>query len=180
VLSTAMVMAAGSSPPSRTTHGALERTSNLFMDLSDELYGGLEIIDPALAQCCDVLYSGKAGFLSLLTYSIRLERDKTPPLLVASRPHEKLESFDLDEMYRQTRAAMARGEKHYWPSTALDDFYDNVELKFEDDEAFEHLRQMILAQNANLKSAKEKLRTLLKDNFSIEELLFQNDSNPRI
>lgn len=158
----------------------LERTSNLFVDLSDELYGGLDIIDPALANCCDLLYSGKAGFLGLLTHSVRIDRNTTPPLLVISRPHEKLESIDLEDMYRQTRAAIARGEKHYWPSAALDDFYDNVELKFENHEALEHLRQMIVTQNANLQSAKEKLRRLLKDNFNIEELLFQNDSNPRI
>lgn len=85
----------------------------------------------------------------------------------------------MEELYRQSRAAINRGEKHYWPSTALDDFHDNIQLKFEDGQAYEQLHQMILRQNKELNLAKERLRNLLKENFNVEEILFQSDSNPR-
>jgi phytoene/squalene synthetase len=68
----------------------------------------------------------------------------------------------------------------YWPTSALDDFADDFEevsIGFEDDQAAAQLENMIIRQNTRLKEAKEKLRSLIKDSFSIEEILFQPESH---
>jgi hypothetical protein len=68
----------------------------------------------------------------------------------------------------------------YWPTSALDDFADDFEevsIGFEDDQAAAQLENMIIRQNTRLKETKEKLRSLIKDSFSIEEILFQPESH---
>jgi hypothetical protein len=96
----------------------------------------------------------------------------------------KMESTNLEKVYDEaTKLLLTEGNKYYFPSSALDDFkedFQDVSISFEDDETANQLKMMILQQNLKLKEAKEKLRILLKDNFSIEELLFQNNSRPTI
>ena len=68
----------------------------------------------------------------------------------------------------------------YWPTSALDDFADDFEevsIGFEDDQAAAQLENMIIRQNTRLKETKEKLRSLIKDSYSIEEILFQPESH---
>ena len=92
-----------------------------------------------------------------------------------------MESVDMENMYDRTREALQTGEKYYWPSTAFDDFtndFEEIAIGFEDEEAAAQLREMIACQNSVLRTAKERLRNLIKDSFSIEEVLFQTDSHP--
>jgi hypothetical protein len=49
----------------------------MFVDLGHELADSLEIIDPALARCCHLLYGGKFDSVSLLSNFI--EWDCTGP-----------------------------------------------------------------------------------------------------
>jgi hypothetical protein len=159
----------------------VELATNMFVDLGDELYAGLEIIDPTLAQCCNSLYISKVDFLSFLSNSIRWERSGSTAQIVVKRPLGRMDAVDMDDLYGQVQSALAAGEKYYWPSSALDDFADDfreVSITFETEDAALQLENMIHSQNVRLKAAKEKLRNLLKDNFSIEEILFQNDSHP--
>ena len=87
----------------------------------------------------------------------------------------------MDSMYDLTKNALLAGEKYYWPSSALDEFrsdFEDISIGFEDEEAATQLREMIVRQNTTLKEAKERLRNLIKESFSIEEVLFQSDSHP--
>jgi hypothetical protein len=159
----------------------VELATNMFVDLGHELYGGLEIIDPALAQCCNALYITKFDFLTFMSNSIHWDRSKSPPKIIVKRSLGKIESVDMDVMYSLTENAIQAGEKYYWPSSVFDDFssdFEDISIDFEDEEAAIQLRDMIVRQNATLKDAKEKLRNLIKDSFSIEEVLFQSDSHP--
>src|ERR1700677_1856674 len=52
----------------------VELATNMFIDLGQELHPGLEIIDPALAQCCATLYVSKFDFLSFMSNSIHWDR----------------------------------------------------------------------------------------------------------
>lgn len=159
----------------------LELASNMFIELGQELYGGLKIIDPTLAQCCKTLYVSKFDFLSFISQSIQWDRSGEKARMIVKRPLGKMESVDLDVLYEDTKFALQNGESYYWPSSALDDFSDDFQevfLSFEDDDAAVQLREMVIKQNRTLKTAKERLRNLIKDNFSIEEVLFQTDSHP--
>ena len=92
-----------------------------------------------------------------------------------------MEATDLEDLYGRTESSFEAGVRNYWPSSALNDFasdFEDIEIGFEDEKAATELRDMIVQQNARLKTAKERLRQLIKDRFSIEEVLFQSDTHP--
>lgn len=159
----------------------LELASNMFIELGQELEGGLEIIDPALARCCHSLYISKFDFLTFISQSIHWDRSGEKSKIIIKSPQGIMESVDLDSLYSDAKQALASGEKFYWPSSALSDFrkdFQEVSLSFEDDNVAKEIKDKIIKQNRKLKEAKEKLRNLIKNSFSIEEVLFQNNSHP--
>lgn len=159
----------------------VELATNMFVDLGHELHGGLEIIDPALAACCSTLYIGKFDFLTFMSNSIHWDRSYSPNKVLIKIPLGKMESVDMESMYQGTTIALQSGEKHYWPSSMFDEFssdFEELSVSFETKEAATKLHEMVVRQNAILKEAKESLRCLIKDSFSIEEVLFQSDSHP--
>ncbi len=159
----------------------IELATNMFIELGWELHEGLEIIDPTLARCCSLLYVSKFDFLTYMSNSIEWDRSKEKPHLKVKIPTDKMLSVDLKERYNKVNIALSKGDKYYWPSTALDDFRDNIEdisVSFDDSETARHLKEHLDKHRALLGQAKERLRNLLKESFSIEEILFQNDSHP--
>ena len=159
----------------------VELATNMFVELGHELYAGLEILDPGLAQCCQVLCISKFDFLTFMSNSIHWDRSGSTAKVVVKRPLGKMEAVKMEDLYSRTQSAFQAGEKHYWPSSALDEFssdFEEISIGFEDEEAASQFREMILRQNLELKAAKERLRNLIKDSFSIEEVLFQTDSHP--
>jgi hypothetical protein len=166
----------------------LESATNMFIDLGTELYEGLKIIDPALAECCHLLYVGKGGFLMLLSNYVEFEfGENNSRFIRVSKLKGLMNSVDLELLYEdyikgfKSQARFESGVKFYWPSSALDDFMDDLEdlrISFEDDESAIELCQMIIEQNKRLKEAKERLRILIKENFSIEEILSQSSLKP--
>ena len=159
----------------------VELATNMFIDLSQELEPGLELIDPALALCCHALYRGKGDFLNFMSNSIHWERSGQRPRIVLKRPLGRMELADMESMYNLSNQAIAAGEKHYWPTSVFDEFskdFEEISVGFEDEFVATELYEMIFQQNRLLKTAKEALRTLIKESFSIEEVLFQSDSHP--
>ncbi len=159
----------------------LELASNMFMDLSEELQGGLEIIDPSLAKCCSAIYSGKGGFLDYISNSITIDRRAGVATITLNIPNGNVEFNQLEAMYQSSEEAEAQHVKHFWPHGAFEFLsrdIQKVDLQNISNEAGDELLSMIQNQNNLLRAAKESLRTLLKDNFTIDEILFQNDSHP--
>jgi hypothetical protein len=60
--------------------------SNMFIDLGYELHAGLEIIDPALVDCCDALYVTKFDFLHEMSAIVEWDRSTTPSHIVVKMP----------------------------------------------------------------------------------------------
>jgi len=157
----------------------VELATNMFIDLGFELQEGLEIIDPALAKCCHLLYISKFDFLSFLSNYIRWEEQGEKRVIRIKKPKGLLDAIDLESVYEDAKRGIESKERFYWPSSALDDFsrdFEDISISFEDDSTAREIREMIESQNKRLKDAKERLRVLLKDNFSIEEILFQTES----
>lgn len=155
--------------------------TNMFVDLGYELEAGLEIIDPALATTCHTLYRGKYDFLMFMSTSIAWDRTQERARIVISAPTGAMDMVDLDAMYEQSQLALGRGEKFYWPESALDDFrvgFENVFVEWQDDITAGKVHQMLVRQRAALGEAREKLRALLAEKFKIEEILFQSNSHP--
>ncbi len=159
----------------------IEQASNMFIELGEELFSGLEIIDPALASCCNALYVAKFNFLSFMSNSIEWDRSDDKPKLLVKTPMDNMLEVDLEDQYKKAKLALSEGDKHYWPSSILDDFNNHtntVLITFDNADSANHLKKHIDKHRELLAAAKESLRNLLKDNFSIEEVLFQNDSHP--
>lgn len=155
------------------------QATNMFMDLGQELYAGLEIIDPALAECCDALYVSKFDFLSEMSNTIAWDRTTSPGSIVVKMPRRTVETETLERAYSEILDAYRRGEKTYWPDT-----WTRVEgpgeiiLTWEDHVAAEAFLQRLTGHRMILVDANNRLRQLLKSNFTIEELLFQTDTYP--
>jgi hypothetical protein len=155
--------------------------TDMFVDLGYELEAGLEIIDPALAITCHTLYRGKYDFLMFMSTSIAWDRTQEKARIVISAPTGAMDAVDLDAVYTQSQLALGRGEKLYWPESALDDFkggFETVLVEWQDDVTAENVHQMLVRQKAALGEARENLRALLAEKFKIEEILFQSDTHP--
>lgn len=153
----------------------IEQASNMFIELGEELHSGLEIIDPALARCCNALYVSKFDFLSFMSNSIEWDRSDDKPNLLVKTPLDNMLNVDLEHQYNKAKLALSEGDKYYWPSSTLDDFSNNTDtiiITFDDADSARHLKQHLDKHRELLGAAKESLRNLLKDNFSIEEVLF--------
>jgi len=157
----------------------IELATNMFVDLGSELYRGLEIIDPALAQCCDALYAGKGGFLTQMSKAIVWEGSGRSGQLIIKMPRETVDLTELENAYSKAKAALQCGELLYWPDTlGLEEDQKEVILSWEDDVSAENFIKKLAQHREVLLDAKEKLRELLKSSFSIEEVLFQTDTHP--
>jgi len=159
----------------------IENISNMFIDLGHDLYGGLQIIDPALAETCTLLYVGKFDFLSYMSNSVGwVERDGKR-VLHLMKPDVTILNEDIESYYEKHRNRLEKQNKEYWPDGSFDHFYEHFEdivIDVEDFEGVKELMDLIKNHNKILKKGKEQLRLLLRDSFSIEEILFQSDAHP--
>jgi hypothetical protein len=159
----------------------IQLTTNMFIELGSELQAGLAIVDPALARCCDVLYISKFDFLTFLSTSIEWDRTTSPPKILVKRPLGKMEAVDMENMYELSAKELQSGNEYFWPDSEFYEFntdFEDVRIGFDDEETAIQVLKMIRRQNLLLKEAKDRLRNLIKDTFSVEEILFQSDSHP--
>lgn len=159
----------------------VEHATNMFIDLSYELKAGLQIIDPALAATCHTLYRGKFDFLSFLSNSITWDRQEEKPRILIKAPTGRMDAVDLKTLYQESLVALGAGEKFYWPESSLDDFQDGFEtisIGWDDEKTAKTVHKMLAVQKTALTNARESLRSLLAEKFSIHEVLFQADSHP--
>ncbi len=153
--------------------------SNMFIDLGHELHAGLEIIDPALAQCSDALYVSKFDFLTEMSRSLEWNHSGKEGRIIIKMPVRTVESEVLERGYEETLDAYRRGEKVYWPDTWTDSAEPpEVILTWEDNAAATEFLQRLAEHRKCLVDAKRMLRELLCKSFTVDELLFQTDSHP--
>lgn len=153
--------------------------SNMFIDLGHELHAGLEIVDPALAACCDALYVSKFDFLREMSDTVAWDRASTPGRIIIKMPKRTTSDELLNFKYAEASVALKSGDKYYWADTWLDtDGPHHVVLTWEDHDSAKAFLGRLSEHRDALATAKQKLRELLKSSFNIEELLFQTDAHP--
>lgn len=153
--------------------------SNMFIDLGHELHAGLEIVDPALAACCDALYVSKFDFLREMSEAVAWDRTSTPGRIIIKMPRRTTSEEVLNTKYAEAADALKNGERYYWADTWLDsEAPHQVILTWEDHDSAKAFLKRLSEHREVLATAKRKLRELLKSSFSIEELLFQTDAHP--
>ncbi|MGO4309063.1 hypothetical protein AB4Z35_04170 [Pseudomonas sp. KB_15] len=153
--------------------------SNMFVDLGHELYAGLNIVDPALAACCDALYVSKFDFLREMSDTVAWDRTSTPGRIIIKMPKRTTSDELLNFKYAEASVALKNGDKYYWADTWLDTNEPHqVILTWEDHDSAKAFLSRLSEHRDTLATAKQKLRELLKSSFNIEELLFQTDAHP--
>jgi hypothetical protein len=160
---------------------AIEYSTNAFVDLSRDLQRGLALIDPPLHQLCRDLYRGKADFLSCMSFGLRPDFSGSKTKVVFWIPNERLLATDFDAAYAQSCDVVSAGKEYYWPSGAFDYMQDceDVEVTQGSEEAAMRAIDFIRQHHKSLSEARARLRALLKESFTIEELLFHSDQTPR-
>lgn len=153
--------------------------SNMFIDLGHELRGGLQIVDPALAACCDALYVSKFDFLREMSDTVAWDRTNTTGQIIIKMPKRTTSKELLDSKYAEAAIALTAGEKYYWADTWLETNEPHqVILTWEDHDSAKAFLCRLAEHRDALVTAKQKLRELLKASFNIEELLFQTEAHP--
>lgn len=157
----------------------IELATNMFVDLGIELYEGLEIIDPALAKCCDALYFHKFSFLTQISHSVVYEGFGQDRRIVIMMPLNPPDVSGLEGTYSAAQVALRNGDTNFWPDTwDSADGEQEVIISWENSSSSDAFLQELAQHRTVLVEAKEKLRELLKSSFLIEELLFQTDTLP--
>jgi hypothetical protein len=157
----------------------VELASNMFIDLSHELHGGLRIIDPALAACCDALYASKFAFLTEMSESIVWDRTASETKMVVKMPKRTTTEAILNEKYNEAILALRDGDTYYWPDTWIESKDPSpLVLTWDDNDTAKQFMENLTQHRDKLSDAKQKLRELLRTSFNIEELLFQYDAHP--
>ena len=159
---------------------AIEFSSNAFVDLARELQRGLALLDPPLHQLCRSIYRGKADFLRYMSFGLRPDFSGGGAQVVLCIPNERLLSTDFESAYTQSCQVVAAGNEYYWPAGAFEYIHDcdEVEISSESNEAAKRVTSFLRSHHASLVTASERLRVLLKESFTIEELLFHKDETP--
>lgn len=157
----------------------IELATEMFVNLGYELEAGLRIIDPALAHTCQLLYCGKFDFLYFMSTCVELDRAGGSLSVTLKAPTGAWDNVDMEHLYRDSEVALGKGDKFFWPESALDDYSAGFsDVIVEDDEVAARLHVMLARQKEALGQAREGLRTLLAEKFSVEEILFQADAHP--
>jgi hypothetical protein len=156
---------------------AIEFASNAFVDLSRDMQRGLAMLNPALHQMCQVIYRGKADFLSLMSVGLSPDYSKVPPQFSLWVPTSELIATDFDAAYQESKQVVQSGSEYYWPSGAFDYFAETEEVVLtpDSDDSAIRLLNSLECQNKILKTAKEELRVFIKESFSVEEILFHKE-----
>jgi hypothetical protein len=157
----------------------IEQASNLFIDLGFQLHAGLEIIDPALAKCCDMLYVSKFDFLSEMSKSVTWKRSKGSSRIIIKMPKRTVDPTALERAYADVLKEYHSGNKSYWPDTWVGAAKPaQIVLTWEDEAAATAFLSALTGHMRALSEARSRIRELLRSSFSIEELLFPVDTKP--
>ena len=94
-------------------------------------------------------------------------------------PTRTTNALTMDRAYSDALDAFKRGEKQYWPNTwNRSNEPDQVILTWVGHDAATTFILRLSEHRTVLVEAKEKLRVLLKSNFSDDALLYQTNTHP--
>jgi hypothetical protein len=150
-----------------------------FFDLHEDLSLTLDVLDPTLAEVFDRVHSFKGSIFYAIAESITIpvEEPRNQSILYR-RPAEPLLAIDMDAYYQTLESF--QGDKWdapwIWPSelTELPDYeaaFPSIQFKTGDKERLIAFTHDLRRQAQLLDTAIEKLRALIKDNFTLDEVL---------
>ncbi|HEY9116550.1 MAG TPA: hypothetical protein VIN11_01925 [Roseivirga sp.] len=169
-------------------HGrSLDALSSRFLEIGAELHRAVELYDETLADTVDQLFRFKYSFLYFAANSIEIlpkegERNR---LLKFPVPSARVLDIDMESYYQWVKthkdADFSEIYLTEWPANVLaysifgGDFPE-VTIEISDPEAVAQFSSILEEHGKVLSQARQQLREFVKDNFSIEDVLYVSKS----
>lgn len=158
---------------------SIQAQTTRFFDLRDDLWLTLQVVDPVLAAMFEQIHAFKGSVFYALSESISIpEEEPRNQSILYRNPSKRLLEIDMNAYY-QTLGAF---RDDFWEAPSM--WPDDVLTSPEYSAAFTSVRfatddkQQLIAfahdlsvQLESLNSAIEQLRVLIKDNFTLDEVL---------
>jgi hypothetical protein len=158
---------------------SIQALTTRFFDLHEDLYLTLDVVDHTLAEVFDRVHTFKGSIFYAIADSITIaEEEPRHQSILYRRPSEQLLAIDLDAYYQTLQSF--EGDKWdapwIWPSelTELPDYeaaFPSVQFKTDDKEKLGAFTRDLRRQADLLDTAIEKLRALIHENFTLDEIL---------
>jgi hypothetical protein len=150
-----------------------------FFELHEDLFLTLEVLDPTLSAVFDRVHSFKGSIFDAIAESITIpEEEPRNQSILYRHPTELVLAIDMDAYYRTLESF--EGDKWdapwIWPSELMElpeyeAAFHSIQFKTDDKEKLTQFTQDLPLQAQLLDTAIEKLRALIKDNFTLDEVL---------
>lgn len=160
----------------------LDANSQSFFEAVEHLGDVLELFDPDLAAALGSLSYSKFSFLMIASESFQIEREPNYHIekVKFNRPDERLVTINLEEHYewmRKNRNSIEPGVDYEWPHNVLINFFtkDEIvdgEIRLKDTQTVTDFYRILMPHANALSRARERLRKLIIDKFSIEDVLY--------
>ena len=158
----------------------LDLVSSNFLDSMSNLSGAIAFYDPNLSNLLSVVISNKKGFLRVASFPslgkrIILGIDERG-LLNYTEPDDEVMRVDLNYYYEKINKMNNAGIQLEWPegvvAALLRDHVVHRSLDIADRERVDSMVRVMRQHLEVLKQARTSLRSFIREEFSIEDLLF--------
>jgi hypothetical protein len=165
----------------------IQALTTRFFELHEDLLLTLDVLDPTLAAVFDRVHSFKGSIFYAIAESITIpEEEPRNQSILYRRPTERVLAIDMDAYY-QTLESFRGDEGNapwVWPGelTELPKYeaaFPSIQFKTDDKEKLVQFAQDLRRQAQLLDTAIDKLRALIKDNFTLDEVLSSSRRLPQ-
>ena len=167
---------------------SIQALTTRFFELHEDLWLTLNVIDPTLAEVFDRVHSFKGSIFYAIAESITIpEEEPRNQSILYRRPAEPLLAIDMDAYYRTLESF--QGDKWdapwIWPSELIElpDYeaaFPSIQFRTDDKEKLVSFSQHLKRQAELLDTAIEKLRAVIKGNFTLDEVLSSSRRLPEL
>jgi hypothetical protein len=161
-------------------HGrSVQSLTTRFFALSDDLFLTSDVLDPVLAELFEQVHTFKGSVFYALADSITIpETEPRNYSIVYRHPSDRVLAIDMESFYRSLQSFRKEEQDRpwIWPAELTEvanweAAFPSVEFKTDDRGGLNGFVNDLKTQAQLLDRAIEKLRPLIKDNFTLDEVL---------
>jgi hypothetical protein len=150
-----------------------------FFVLNNDLFLTLDVLDPALAEIFSQIHTFKGSIFYALADSITIpEEEPRNQSIVYRHASDRVLAIDMEAFYRSLQGLRKDDQDRpwIWPVELAEvaDWqaaFPSIQFKTNDIEELKRFVNDLRGQLHLLKMAVDQLRTLIKDNFTLDEVL---------
>jgi hypothetical protein len=157
----------------------IDSLTTRFFELRNDLFFTLEVLDPPLAEIFEEVHAFKGSIFYALAESLTIpEEEPRNQSIQYRRPSELVLAIDLEQFYQslQSHSGTNSDRPWMWPEELFEmanweTAFPSIQFKTDDRTTLDQFVSDLKHQSQLLEAAIEKLRALIKDNFTLDEVL---------